>query len=345
MRKERRKAPRCQPSSASTASASPPCQTGLPSSHAIGGEIGGTPSPGAASAIATSTAIGAATRRISHSQGGARMAARRITAAQHDVGVVVPGERHVTARRRGRRGAAAGQHDAQHLPARRRHQRDPGLAAVGQLAQGADGGVGRAGPIGRPGSSRMRSGRNATVSAAPAAGRGPGRRSTQPAAGHSTAPSGRARPSSRFAPPRNSATKRVAGRSYSACGVSHCTSLPASSTATRSASESASAWSCVTMTKPAPVRALQGAELESGALAQGGVERAERLVQQQQRRPLHQAPHQGHALPLPAGELVRQAPLQALQAHHRQRLGHPPRDLGPRDTPRGAARRPRCRTR
>ena len=67
-------------------------------------------------------------------------------------------------------------------------------------------------------------------------------------------PAATARPSSTLAAPRKRATKRRPGvhRSRAAGRVARCARPP---TATRSASASASSWSCVTMTKAAPVRA------------------------------------------------------------------------------------------
>ncbi len=59
--------------------------------------------------------------------------------------------------------------------------------------------------------------------------------------------------------------------------------------------------------------ALQGAQFEAGAFAQPGIERAERLVEQQQPRPHHQAARQRDALLLPARKLVRAPPVEAGQ--------------------------------
>ena len=69
----------------------------------------------------------------------------------------------------------------------------------------------------------------------------------------------------------------------------------------------ASSWSWVTTMKVTPERLLDLDQLELGLLAQLLVERAERLVEQQELRPLDQAPRQRHPLPLAARELVRLA--------------------------------------
>ncbi len=56
-------------------------------------------------------------------------------------------------------------------------------------------------------------------------------------------------------------------------------------------------------------------------LAQLLVERAERLIHQQQARPRHQRPRHGNALLLPARELARIARCQVPKLHERQHLG------------------------
>ena len=53
------------------------------------------------------------------------------------------------------------------------------------------------------------------------------------------------------------ATKRVAGRSYSSAGLATCSIRPPFITAIRSEIDSASVWSCVTMTKVVPSRACR----------------------------------------------------------------------------------------
>ena len=58
-----------------------------------------------------------------------------------------------------------------------------------------------------------------------------------------------------------------------------------------------------------------------------GVERAERLVEQQHARLSRQRPGQGHALPLAAGKLRRPAFLEALQPHQPQQFADALADL------------------
>ena len=62
-------------------------------------------------------------------------------------------------------------------------------------------------------------------------------------------------------------------------------------------------------------------ELDLHLLAELGIERRERLVEQQHRRLRHQRAGDRHALLLPAGELVRIAPAEAGEAHVLQRFG------------------------
>ncbi len=66
------------------------------------------------------------------------------------------------------------------------------------------------------------------------------------------------------------------------------------------------------------------------AIAQLLVQRAHRLIQQQQLRPLGQAARQRHPLPLAAGKLVRLAPGVLLHVHQRQHFRHPFGDFRPR---------------
>ncbi len=73
---------------------------------------------------------------------------------------------------------------------------------------------------------------------------------------------------------------------------------------------------------------LQGAELDLEVAAELGVERAERLVQQQHRRAQDERPRQRDALLLAARELVRASLLEPGQLHQLERLGHPLLALG-----------------
>ena len=80
--------------------------------------------------------------------------------------------------------------------------------------------------------------------------------------------------------------------------------------------------------KVTPSRLLDLDQFELRFFAQLLVERAERLVEQQQLGPLGQRPGQRHALPLPAGQLVGLAPLIALELDQLQQLGDARVDLG-----------------
>ena len=68
-------------------------------------------------------------------------------------------------------------------------------------------------------------------------------------------------------------------------------------------------------------------QLKLGLLAQLFVQRAQGLIQQQQLRLLCQTAGQGHALLLPAGQLVRLAFGQLSQLHELEHLVHPRVDL------------------
>ena len=91
-------------------------------------------------------------------------------------------------------------------------------------------------------------------------------------------------------------------------------------TATLSLIVSASSWSCVTKTNVMPSVSCERLELDLQILAQAGVERAERLVEQEDARPQHEGAGQGDALLLTARELPGLALLEAGQLHQRERL-------------------------
>ena len=93
-----------------------------------------------------------------------------------------------------------------------------------------------------------------------------------------------------------------------------CSTLPWFITAMRSVMASASSWSWVTKTRVTPSRLLQLLELELHLLAELAVERAERLVAQQHRRPDHERAGQRHALLLAARELAGLALLRPVSA-------------------------------
>ena len=81
-----------------------------------------------------------------------------------------------------------------------------------------------------------------------------------------------------------------------------------------------------------PELALEALELHLHLAAEVGIERRQRLVEQQHLGLQHQGAGEGHPLPLAAAELVRPAFLQAGQPHHRQRLADLPRLLSSRQT-------------
>ncbi len=68
-------------------------------------------------------------------------------------------------------------------------------------------------------------------------------------------------------------------------------------------------------------------QLELGMLTQLAIERAERLIQQQQLRTLDQRARQSHPLALAAGELVRLALEIRPHAHDLEDLAHAASDL------------------
>ena len=69
-----------------------------------------------------------------------------------------------------------------------------------------------------------------------------------------------------------------------------------------------------------PTSLVQRAQLDLQCLAQLGIERAQRLVEQQHLRPQHQRPGQRDALLLAARQLVRFALAVALEPHQLQRV-------------------------
>ena len=92
---------------------------------------------------------------------------------------------------------------------------------------------------------------------------------------------------------------------------------------------------------------LDALELGLHLLAELEIERAERLVEQQHRRPVDDRARQADALALAAGELCRPALAVRLEPHHAQRLLHPHGDLGARHARaipgrRRCSRRPSC---
>ena len=69
-------------------------------------------------------------------------------------------------------------------------------------------------------------------------------------------------------------------------------------------------------------------ELDLHLLAELPIERTERLVEEQEARPVHQRPRERHPLLLPAGHLARLAVREPAHLHHLERLADPAPDLG-----------------
>ncbi len=67
---------------------------------------------------------------------------------------------------------------------------------------------------------------------------------------------------------------------------------------------------------------LERLQLDLEILAQAGVERPERLVQEQHPGPQHERARERDALLLAAGELVRLSPLEAGELHELEHLRH-----------------------
>jgi hypothetical protein len=112
--------------------------------------------------------------------------------------------------------------------------------------------------------------------------------------------------------PMKPATKALAGRAYSAVGVSTCWMRPSFSTQMRSPMVMASTWSWVTYTtvagRPAVAqRAVQLGQAHAHAGAQLGVQVGQRLVEQEDLGLLDDGAAHGHALRLAARQLPRVA--------------------------------------
>jgi hypothetical protein len=109
--------------------------------------------------------------------------------------------------------------------------------------------------------------------------------------------------------------ERRGGCWYTSSGVPTCSMRPLFMITTRSASSSASSWSCVTNTGGEAELLVQVPEPAPERLAHLRVERAEGLVQQQQLRLDRERARERHALALPARELGRVAVRHALELH------------------------------
>ena len=89
----------------------------------------------------------------------------------------------------------------------------------------------------------------------------------------------------------------------------------------------ASSWSCVTCTKVMPTSCWMSLELELELLAQAQVQRAERLVEQQRPRAVHERAGERDALLLAAGQLRRPALAELPELDDVESLGDAPLDL------------------
>ncbi len=76
---------------------------------------------------------------------------------------------------------------------------------------------------------------------------------------------------------------------------------------------------------------LDSLELDLHLFPELQVERAEGLIEEEDRRPVHERPGEGDALGLAAGDLVRAAVLEAGQLHQVEHLGDPGLDVGVRN--------------
>jgi hypothetical protein len=120
-----------------------------------------------------------------------------------------------------------------------------------------------------------------------------------------------------------------------------CSMRPLSITTTRSATPSASSWSWVTKIVVTPISVVQLAQPLAQFLAHLGVERAERLVEQQHARLDRQRAGQRDALALAAGQLAGIAAAQPVELHQIQQLLR----RGARISARSAASRARAHRR
>ena len=142
-----------------------------------------------------------------------------------------------------------------------------------------------------------------------------------------------------------SATKRFAGRAVDLLRRAELgDARRASITAMRSDRISASSWSWVTNSGGQAEPALQALHLELHLLAQLAVERAERLVEQQQARAEHDGARKRDALLLPARELARQAAAVSRKVDERERVGDPA-VASPRAAPCASRAETRCSAR
>ncbi len=121
-------------------------------------------------------------------------------------------------------------------------------------------------------------------------------------------------------PPMKRATKAVSGWLKSWRGVPACSIRPLFMMTIRSASAIASSWLWVTWTKTMPSCALQIAQLDPHLHPQEGVERRQRLVEQDDLRLRDQGTGERDALLLPARKLGGQPLAVCLHRDEREKL-------------------------
>ena len=122
-------------------------------------------------------------------------------------------------------------------------------------------------------------------------------------------------------------TNAVAGCSNTSIGVPCCSIFPLFITTTRSATSNASSWSCVTKMLVTWNSLVELAEPRPQFAAHLGVERAERLVEEQHLGIGRQCADQRDALLLPAGELGGVAIRLLFQPHEAEQFHHAVADL------------------
>ena len=141
-----------------------------------------------------------------------------------------------------------------------------------------------------------------------------------------------------------SATNRVAGRSYSSSGVPSCSTVPRVHDRDPVAHRERLLLVVGHVDERDPDLGLDALELDLELAAELEVERAQRLVEEQDVGPVHERPGERDPLLLAARQLVRLALLVALEVDELERLADAARDLV-LATALGAARTRCCRRR
>ena len=149
----------------------------------------------------------------------------------------------------------------------------------------------------------------------------------------------------RFDTPMNPATKAVCGRSYTSIGSPTCSMLAVVEHGDAVAHRERFFLVVRDVDKGDADLALDPQQLELHLLAELEVERAERLVEQQHLRLVHDRAGQGDALALAAGQLRRLARAEPGQPDHLQGPGGPARGAPPSAPAAPAARTRRSRSR